>query len=105
MRGAVLSSHGDRRTGVALVAVGGGCRGGARVTGETVPGILLHVSQQCTQFVNFSTRFVVGLGTFMIGRALDIGQRSSIEIISGVGPTLCCLLGTTLCWSHVGASA
>jgi hypothetical protein len=72
MNWAVLPSQGGCRTGVALVAVGGGHHGGTRVIGGTVLGILLHVSRQCTRFVNFSAHFVVGLGAFMIGRALDI---------------------------------
>jgi hypothetical protein len=102
---AVLPSQEDCCTGVALVAVGGGRRGGTSVIGGTVPGILLHVSRRCTRFVNFSTCFVVGLGAFMIGGASDIRRRSSIEIISWGGTTLCSLLGITLCWSPVGATA
>jgi hypothetical protein len=105
MRWAVLPSQGDCRTGVALVAVRGGRRGGACVIGGRVPGILLHVSRHCTHFVNFSARFVVGLGAFMIGRASDIRRRSSIEIISWGGTTLCSPLRITLCWSCVGATA
>ncbi len=105
MHWAVLPSQGDCRTGVALVAVGGGRRGGACVIGGTVPGILLHVSRQCTCFVNFSTCFVVGLGAFVIGRAPDIQRRSSIEIILWGGTTLCSPLGITLCWSRVSATA
>jgi hypothetical protein len=96
IRWAVLLSQGDCCTGVALVAVGGGCRGGARVIGGTVPGILFRVSRQCTRFVSFSTRFVVGVGAFMIGGASDIQRRSLIETISWVGPTLCSPLMTTL---------
>ncbi len=72
MRWAVLPSQGDHRTGVDLVAVGGGRREGACVIGGTVPGILLRVSRRCTRFVNFSTCFVVGLSAFMIGGLLDI---------------------------------
>ncbi len=56
-------------------------------------------------FVSFSARFVVELGAFMIGGALDIQQRSLIKIISWVGPTLCSPLVTTLCWSHISATA
>ncbi len=104
MRWAVLPSQGDHRTGVALVAVGGGWRGGARLIGGTVPGILLRVNRQCTCFVNFSTRFVVGLGAFMIGGASDIQRRSSIETILRGGTTLCSPLRITLCWSRVGVT-
>ncbi len=49
--------------------------------GGTVPGTLLRVSLQCTHFISFSARFVVGLGAFIIVGALDIQRRSSTEII------------------------
>jgi hypothetical protein len=103
MRWAVLPSQGDCRIGVASVAVGGGRQGSARVIGGTVPGTLLRVMRRWTHCVVLSARFVVGFGAFMMGGASDIRQRSSNVIILGVGPTLCSLLGATLCWSCVGA--
>ena len=103
MRWAVLPSRGDCRTRVSLVAVGGGRRGSARVIGGTVPGTLLRVMRQWTRFVVLIACFVVGFGAFMMGGASDIRRRSSNVMILGVGPTLCSLLGATLCWSCVGA--
>jgi hypothetical protein len=103
MRWAVFPSRGDCRSGVASVAVGGGRRGSARVIGGTVLGTLLRVMRRWTHFVVLIARFVVGFGAFMMGGASNIRRRSSNVMISGVGPTLCSLLGATLCWSCVGA--
>ena len=102
MRWAVLPRRGDRRTGVALVAVGTGCCGSVGVIGGTVPWTLLRVMRRWTLFVDFSTRFVIGFGAFVMGGAFDIRQRHCICVISGVVPTLCSVLGATLCWSCVG---
>ena len=99
---AVFPSRGDRRTGVASVAGGIGRLGIAGVIGGTVPGILLRVMRRWTRFVDFSARFVVGFGAFMMGGAFDIRRRSCNDGISGVIPTLCSALGATLCWSCVG---
>jgi hypothetical protein len=80
----------------------GWMRGSARVIAGTVPGTLLRVMRRWTRFVVLSARFVVGFGAFMMGGASNIQQRSSNVMILGVGPTLCSLLGATLCWSCVG---
>jgi hypothetical protein len=101
MRWAVLPRRGDRLTGVASVAGGIGRRGIAGVIGGSVPGILFRVMRRWTLFVDFSARFVVGFGTFNMGGALDIRQRSCTVVMSGVVPTLCSALGVTLCWSCV----
>ena len=102
MSWAVLPRRGDHGTGVASVAVGAGRRGSVVVIGGTVPGTLLCVMRRWTLFVDFSTRFVIGFGAFIMGGAFDIWQRSCIVVISGVVPTLCSALGATLCWSCVG---
>ena len=73
---AVLPRWGDHLTDVALVAVGIGRRGIAGVIGGTVPGILFRVMRRWTHFVDFSARFVVGFGAFIMGGAFDIRQRS-----------------------------
>ncbi len=102
MSWAVLPRRGDHGTGVASVAVGAGCRGSVVVIGGAVPGTLLCVMRWWTLFVDFSARFVVGFGAFMMGGAFDILRRSCNVGISGVLPTLCSALGATLCWSCVG---
>ena len=102
MRWAVLPSRGDCLTGAASVAGGIGRLGIAGVICGPVPGILLRVMRRWTRFVDFSARFVVGLGAFMMGGAFDIRRRSCNDGISGVIPTLCSALGATLCWSCVG---
>ncbi len=102
MRWAVLPRRGDLLTGVASVAGGIGRLGIAGVIDGTVPGILLHVLQRWTRFVDFSARFVIGFGAFMMVGAFDILRRSCNVSISGVLPTLCSALGTNLCWSCVG---
>ena len=102
MRWAVLPRWGDHCTGMALVAVGTGRRGSVGVIGGTLPGTLLCVMRRWTLFVDFSTRFVVGFGAFIMGGAFDIRRRSCIVVISGVVPTLCSALGATLCWSCIG---
>ncbi len=99
---AVLPRQGDRRTGMAAVVVGTGHRGSVGVIGGTVPGTLLRVMRRWTLFVDFSARFVVGFGAFIMGGVFDIRQRSCNVVISGVVPTLCSALGATLCWSCVG---
>ena len=76
MRWAVLPRWGDRCTGVVLVAVGGGRRGSVRVMGGTVPGILFHVMHLWTLFVDFSARFVIGFGAFIMGGSFDTRRRS-----------------------------
>ena len=103
MRWAVLPRRGERRTGIAASVVGIGRRGMAGVIGGTVPGTLFCVMRRWTLFVDFSARFVVGFGAFIVGGAFDIRQRSCIAVMSGVVPTLCSALGATLCWSCVGA--
>jgi hypothetical protein len=103
MRWAVLPSRGDRFTGGALLAGGIGRLGIAGVIGGTVPGILFLVTCRWTRFVDFSARFVVGFGAFIMGGAFDIRQRSRTGVISRVVPTLCSSLWATLCWSCVGA--
>ena len=102
IRWAVLPRRGDRLTGMASVAGGIGRLGIAGVIGGTVPGLLLRVMRRWTLFVDFSTRFVIGFGAFIMGGAFDIRQRSCIVVISGVVPTLCSALGATLCWSCIG---
>jgi hypothetical protein len=72
MHWAVLRRWGDRRTGVAAVAVGTGRRGSVGLIGGTVPGTLLRVMRRWTLFVDFSARFVVGFGAFIMGGAFDI---------------------------------
>ena len=72
MRWAVLPRRGERRIGVASSAVGVGCRGIAGEIGGTVPGVLFRVMRLWTLFVDFSARFVVGFGAFIMGGALDI---------------------------------
>ena len=76
MRWAVLPRWGERCTGIAAVAVGIGCCGIVDVIGGTVPGILFCVMRWCTCFVDFSARFVVGFGAFIMGGAFDIRGRS-----------------------------
>ncbi len=76
MRWAVLPRRGERRSGVAVVAVGIGHCGIAGVIGGKVPGILFCVMRWCTRFVDFRCHFVVGFGAFIIGGAFDIQQRS-----------------------------
>jgi len=68
----------------------------------TVPWTLLRVMRRWALFVDFSTRFVIGFGAFVMGGAFDIRQRRCICVISGVVHTLCSVLGATLCWSCVG---
>ena len=97
MHWAVLPRRGEHRTGVAASSVGTGRRGIAGVIGGTVPGTLFRVVCRWTRFVDFSALFVVGFGTFIMGGAFDIRQRSCIAVISGVVPTLCSALGATLC--------
>ncbi len=99
---AVLPRRGERCTGVAASSVGTGRRGIAGVIGGTVPGTLFRVRHRWTRFVDFSARFGVGFGAFIMGGASDIRQRSCIAGISGVVPTLCSALVATLCWSCVG---
>ena len=72
MHWAVLPSRGGRRTGVAVSLVGTGRHGIAGVIGGTVPGILFRVRRRWTRFVDFSARFVVGFGAFIMGGASDI---------------------------------
>ncbi len=72
MRWAILPRRGERRTGVVASSVGTGRRGIASVIGGTVPGTLFRVRRQGTRFVDFSARFVVGFGAFMMGGAFDI---------------------------------
>ena len=72
----VLPRRGERRTGVAAVAVGIGRHDIVGVISGTVPGILFHVMRWCTHFVDFSARFVVGFGAFIMGGVFDIRQRS-----------------------------
>ncbi len=72
LRWAVLPRRGDRLTGVASVAGGIGRLGIAGVIGGTVPGILFLVMRRWTHFVDFSARFVVGFGAFIMGGAFDI---------------------------------
>ena len=72
MRWAVLPKQGDRRTGIAAVAVGIGHWGIVGVIGGTVPWILFCVMRWCTRFVDFSACFVVGFGAFIMGGAFDI---------------------------------
>ncbi len=50
MRWAVLPRRGDRRTGVASIAVGTWRRGSVGVIGGTVPGTLLRVMRRRTLF-------------------------------------------------------
>ena len=104
MRWAILPRRGEHRTGVAASLVGTGCLGIgiAGVIGGTVPGTLFHVRRRWTHFVDFSACFVVGFGAFIMGGAFDIRRRSCIAVISGVVPTLCSVLGATLCCSCVG---
>ncbi len=71
MRWAVLPRRGDCRTSVALVAVETGRRGSVHVIGGMVPGALLCVMRRWTRFVDFSARFVVGFGAFIMGGAFD----------------------------------
>ena len=97
MRWAVLPRRGDHRTGMALVAVGTGRRRSFSVIGGTVPRALLRVMCRWTLFLDFSARFVVGFGAFIMGGAFDIWQRSCNVVKSGVVPTLCSALGATLC--------
>ena len=98
MRWAVLPRWGDRRTGMASVAVGTGRRGSVGVIGGTVPGTLLRVMRRWTLILDFSARFVIGFGAFIMGGVFDIRQRSCTVVISGVVPTLCSsALGATLC--------
>jgi len=87
---------------VASVAGGIGHLGIAGVIGGTVPRILFLVMRRWTLFVDFSALFVVGFGAFIMGGAFDIQRRSCSVVISGVVPTLCSVLGATLCWSCVG---
>ncbi len=47
----VLPRRGDRRTGMALVAVGTGLCGSVGVIGGTVPGTLLRVMRRWTLFL------------------------------------------------------
>ena len=95
---AVFPSRGDRRTGVASVAGGIGRLGIAGVIGGTVPGTLLRVMRRWTLILDFSARFVIGFGAFIMGGVFDIWQRSCNVVISGVVPTLCSsALGATLC--------
>ena len=72
MSWAVLPRRGDHGTGVASVVVGAGRRGSVVVIGGTVPGTLLCVMRWWTLFVDFSARFVVGFGAFIMGGAFDI---------------------------------
>ena len=76
MRWAVLPRRGDCCNGVASVAVGSGRRGSVCVIGGTVPGILFHVMCRWTLFVDFSARFVVRFGAFIMGGVFDIRRRS-----------------------------
>ena len=87
---------------MAAVVVGIRRCGSVGVIGGMVPGTLLRVMHWWTRFVDFSTRFVVGFGAFIMGGAFDIRQRSCIVVISRVVPTLCSALRATLCWSCVG---
>ncbi len=100
--GGIFCSHGDRGTGVILVAVGGEYSGCVRVIVGTVPGTLLRVSRRWTRLVDLSACLVVGLGAFMIGGAFDICWRLSFGVTSGVGPTLCCPSGAGTC---IGAAS
>jgi hypothetical protein len=59
MRWTVLHRWGERRTGVAAVAVGIGRRGIVGMIG-------------CTRFVDFSAHFVVGFCAFIMGGTFDI---------------------------------
>jgi hypothetical protein len=102
MRWAVLPRQGERCTGVAVSLVGAGRHGIADVIGGTVPGTLFCVRRLWIRFVDFSARFVVGFGAFIMGGASDIQQRSCIAGKFGVVPTLCSALGATLCCSCVG---
>ncbi len=88
-------------SGVAVSLVGTRRRGIAGVIGGTVPGTLFRVMRRWTRFVDFSARFVVGFGAFIMGGAFDIRRRSCIAVMSGVVPTLCSALGATLCCSCV----
>ena len=72
MRWAVLPRRGERRIGVASSAVGFGHRGIAGEIGGTVPGTLFRVMRRWTCFVDFSARFVIGFGAFIMGGELDI---------------------------------
>jgi len=72
MRWAVFPRRGDRCTDVASGTVGIGRRGITCVIGGTVPGILFCVMRRWTRFVDFSARFVVGFGAFIMGGASDI---------------------------------
>ena len=72
MRWAVLPRRGERRAGVAAVAVGIGRHGIVGVISGTVPGILFCVKCWCTCFVDFMFCFVVGFGAFIMGGAFDI---------------------------------
>ncbi len=72
MRWAVLPRQGDRCTGVALVAVGTGHRGSVGVISGIGPRTLLRVMRRWTLFVDFSARFVIGFGAFIMGGEFDI---------------------------------
>jgi hypothetical protein len=102
MRWGVLLRQGERHTGVAASLVGTWRRRIAGVIGGTVPGTLFCVRRRWTRFVDFSARFVVGFGAFIMGGAFDIRRRSCISDMSVVVPTLCSALGATLCWSCDG---
>ena len=69
---AVVPRRGERHTGVAASSVGIGRREIAGVIGGTVPGTLFRVMRLWTHFVDFSARFVVGFGAFIMGGAFDI---------------------------------
>jgi hypothetical protein len=103
MRWAILPRRGERRTGVAASAVWIGHCGMVGVIGGMVPGTLFRVMRRWTHFVDFSARFVVGFGAFIMGGVFDIRRRSCTAVMSGVVPILCSVLGATLCWSCVGA--
>jgi len=72
MHWAVLPRWGERCTCVAASAAGIGHHRIAGMIGGTVPGTLFRVMRRWTRFVNFSARFVVGFGAFIMGGALDI---------------------------------
>ncbi len=76
MRWAVLPRRGERRTSVAAVAVGIGCRGIVGAISGMVPGTLFCVMCWWTCFVYFSAHFVVGFGTFIMEGTFDIQRRS-----------------------------